>query len=176
MARWSFKPERPRQPGAGIVETDAGGMAGIWRKLHERYPLLGELVVDEIGQEYSEAFPPFFGLFLAALDAKKGPPCCFVLPRRGQMARLAAIVFGLSSVVSLMHSRGNTRARSLRKDKESECFQGSKFLSLAAFGLLSRTSSGYARSTGRAVEPLLQTMSSGWNQPPWSDPEDDSIQ
>jgi hypothetical protein len=78
------------------METDPGGMVGIWRELQERYPLLGRVVVHAIAQEKAEAFPGFFGLFLPALDAKESAPCCFVLPRRGQMARLAAVVFGLS--------------------------------------------------------------------------------
>src|SRR5215210_857787 len=79
-----------------IMDSAAGLMAEIWRQLQERYPLLERVVVHSLGEENAEAFPLFFGLFLAALDDKEGAPCCFVLPRRGEMARLAATVFGLS--------------------------------------------------------------------------------
>jgi len=71
-------------------------MEVVWRELCDRYPLLEQIVMHSFGQENSEAFPLFFGLFLAALDDKHGPPCCFVLPRRGQMARIAATIYGLS--------------------------------------------------------------------------------
>lgn len=77
-------------------EADTSQMDNIWRELRDRYPLLERVVVHSLGEENAEAFPLFFGLFLAALDDKEGAPCCFVLPRRGQMARLAATVFGLS--------------------------------------------------------------------------------
>ena len=78
------------------MNADAGQMAEIWHELLERYPFLERVVVHSLGEENAEALPLFFGLFLAALDDKEGAPCCFVLPRRGQMARLAAIIFGLS--------------------------------------------------------------------------------
>ena len=67
-------------------------MADIWRELRERYPLLDRVVVYSVGEEIAEAIPNFFGLFLAALDDTEAAPCCFVLPRRGQMARLAATI------------------------------------------------------------------------------------
>jgi hypothetical protein len=75
------------------MATSEGQMAAVWRELRKRYTLLDRAVVKSFGEE--ETFPPFFGLFLAALDDKEGTPCCFVLPRCGQMARLAATVFGL---------------------------------------------------------------------------------
>src|ERR1700730_15089820 len=78
------------------METDANGMTGIWGQLQNNYPLLGRLVVHTVGQENAGAFPRFFGLCLAALDAKESTPCCFVLPRCGQMAPLASIAFALS--------------------------------------------------------------------------------
>lgn len=71
-------------------------MADIWLELRRSYPLLERIVVYSLGEDNAEAFPLFFGLFLAVLDGKEDRPCCLVLPRRGQMARLAAIVFGLS--------------------------------------------------------------------------------
>lgn len=79
-----------------MTDAEPGQMEDIWRELRERYPLLERVGVHSLGEENAEAFPLFFGLFLAALDDKEGAPCCFVLPRRGQMARLAATVFGLS--------------------------------------------------------------------------------
>ena len=80
----------------GNLAPDSDPMADIWRELRERYPLLERVVVHSLGEQMAEAFPPFFGLFLATLDDMEAAPCCFVLPRRGQMARLAATVFGLS--------------------------------------------------------------------------------
>lgn len=79
-----------------MMNSATGLMAEIWRQLQERYPLLERVVVHSLGEENAEAFPLFFGLFLAALDDREGAPCCFVLPRRGEMARLAATVYGLS--------------------------------------------------------------------------------
>ena len=71
-------------------------MADIWRELRERYPLLERVAVYSVGEEIAEAIPHFFGLFLATLDDVEAAPCCFVLPRRGQMARLAATVLASS--------------------------------------------------------------------------------
>src|SRR5437660_6598824 len=78
------------------MHSDADQMAVVWRELRERYPLLCRVVIQSLGGANAERFPSFFGLFLAALDEPAPVPCCFVLPRRGQMARLAAIMFGLS--------------------------------------------------------------------------------
>ena len=82
--------------GKTTMEAEQSQMTEIWRELRERFPLLDRVVVQALGQEKAESFPSFFSLFLAALDDREGPPCCFVLPRRGEMARLAAIIFGLS--------------------------------------------------------------------------------
>ncbi len=79
-----------------MMEAQASEMEGIWQRLCERYPLLERAIVYTLGADYSETLPLFFGLFLSSLDQVSQSPCCFVLPRRGQMARLASTIYGLS--------------------------------------------------------------------------------
>lgn len=64
--------------------------------IRARFPILARACTrQQDGANASERLPLFLGLFMAAMDAAASTPLCFVLPRRGDMARLAAVIYGL---------------------------------------------------------------------------------
>lgn len=71
-------------------------MEEIIKQLCERFPLLPRLTVTQAGNNSSpEALPPFLGFVLAVMDAPPDKPLCFVLPRRGDVARLTTVLHAL---------------------------------------------------------------------------------
>lgn len=83
------------------------------KQLRERFPLLSRLTVTQAGNgSAAEALPPFFGFFLAVMDAPPDQPLCFVLPRRGDAGRLAVVLHALHRFVKkqqqLTHAYGAT--------------------------------------------------------------------
>lgn len=83
------------------------------KKLRERFPHLSRLTVTQAGNGSTvEALPPFFGFFLAVMDAPPDQPLCFVLPRRGDSGRLAVVLHALHRFVQkqqqLTHAYGAT--------------------------------------------------------------------
>lgn len=95
------------------MEPGVSPMMAIRRGLEERYPLVRRMIVCSAGDEKAEGFPLFFNLFLAAMENRDGAPCCFVLPWRGQMARLATILLGLS----ILRREFNSLARAYAEQK-----------------------------------------------------------
>jgi hypothetical protein len=86
-------------------------MDEIIKQLHERFPLLSRLTVTQADNgSTAEAFPPFFGFFLAVMDAPPDQPLCFVLPRLGDVGRLAVVLHSLHRFVKnqqqLIHAYG----------------------------------------------------------------------
>lgn len=70
------------------------------KQLYERFPLLSSLnVINPASSSTAESLPPFFGFFLAVMDSPLDQPLCFVLPRRGDAARLATLLFALHCFV-----------------------------------------------------------------------------
>jgi hypothetical protein len=61
-----------------------------------RFPLLERLRVrrPEVS-DLTERLPPFLGILMAVMEARSAGPVCFILPRRGDIARLAAVLYGL---------------------------------------------------------------------------------
>jgi len=74
-------------------------MAASADRLLARFPLLARAAVRPVHGGRAEKLPAFLGLFMAAMDAASSAPLCFVLPRRGEMARLAAVLYGLHRFV-----------------------------------------------------------------------------
>ena len=71
-------------------------MEEIIKQLCERFPLLARLTVTQAGNNFHpEALPPFIGFLLAVMDAPPDKPVCFVLPRRGDVARLTVVLHAL---------------------------------------------------------------------------------
>jgi len=71
-------------------------MEEIIKQLCERFPLLARLTVTQAGNNSNpEALPPFIGFLLAVMDAPPDKPLCFVLPRRGDVARLTTVLHAL---------------------------------------------------------------------------------
>jgi len=60
-----------------------------------RYPLLGRIAVS-CDSESSETPPDFLSVILAILDAEFEAPLCILLPSRGEIARIAAVLLGIS--------------------------------------------------------------------------------
>lgn len=54
----------------------------------------------QCGDAPPSTIPPYFGLLLAAMDSSLDSPLCFVFPRRGEVARVASILYALHSLVS----------------------------------------------------------------------------
>jgi hypothetical protein len=70
-------------------------MNAIADRLFLRFPILTRACIRQ-EDDGVEALPPFLGIFMAAMDYAAGSgPLCFLLPRRGDMARLATVVYGL---------------------------------------------------------------------------------
>lgn len=83
------------------------------KQLCARFPLLSRLTVTQADNgSTAEALPPFFGFFLAVMDAPPDQPLCFVLPRRGDAGRLAVVLYALHRFVKkqqqLTHAYGAT--------------------------------------------------------------------
>jgi hypothetical protein len=71
-------------------------MEEIIKHLCERFPLLACLTVAQAGNSSNpEALPPFIGFLLAVMDDPPDEPICFVLPRRGDVARLTTVLHAL---------------------------------------------------------------------------------
>jgi len=71
-------------------------MEEIIKELCERFPLLTRLTVTQTEHNsIPEALPPFLGFLLAVMDAPPEKPLCFVLPRRGDVARLVVVLHAL---------------------------------------------------------------------------------
>jgi len=71
-------------------------MQDLVDRLRTRFPLLAHACLHQQGTaDAIEALPPFLGLFMAAMAAPATTPLCFILPRRGDIARLAAVIHGL---------------------------------------------------------------------------------
>lgn len=60
----------------------------------QRYPLLGQIEV--VGSNHLERPPAFLALLLALLESESPEPLCLLLPARGDIARIAAVILGIS--------------------------------------------------------------------------------
>lgn len=64
--------------------------------LRQRFPLLGTLFVrSAISDSEPEPLPPYLGLFLSVMLSPPEPPICFVLPKRGNISRLATVLYSI---------------------------------------------------------------------------------
>ena len=86
-------------------------MEEIIKQLCERFPLLTRLTVTQTGNDsHSETLPPFLGFLLAVMDTPLDRPVCFVLPRRGDVARLTTVLDALHCFIKkqkqLTHTYG----------------------------------------------------------------------
>ena len=71
-------------------------MEGLARALSARFPLLRRLSVQQRDTTRgAEPLPLFLGILLAVMEAPPDWPLCFVLPRRGELARLTSVLYGL---------------------------------------------------------------------------------
>lgn len=71
-------------------------MKEIIEHLCERFPLLPHLTITRVGNGSNpEALTPFLGLLLAVMESPPDKPVCFVFPRRGDVARVTAILHAL---------------------------------------------------------------------------------
>ncbi len=72
-------------------------MEQLIEHLRQRFPLLGELGIVQ-DTERPSPLPAFVGLLMAAMDNSSAAGCCFVLPRKKQVGRLAAVLYALSAL------------------------------------------------------------------------------
>src|SRR5262245_56245716 len=62
----------------------------------KKFPLLQRLRCRHTDHgEGSESLPPFLGLLMAVMEGPVETPVCFLLPRRGDIARVVAVLYGL---------------------------------------------------------------------------------
>ena len=76
-------------------------MNDLAKELSARFHLLERIFVQQ--QELDSApepLPPFLRIFMAGMEADQGTPLCFILPRCGEIARLAAVVYALHRFAS----------------------------------------------------------------------------
>lgn len=75
-------------------------MDEIFRPLQERFPLLTRLLSQDLeGALPPQALPAYLGIFLAVLDQAPASPVCFILPRRGDVARMSAVLYVMHRLV-----------------------------------------------------------------------------
>jgi hypothetical protein len=71
-------------------------MEEIIRHLKERFPMLTRLRVRLADRDAEIERPPaYVGLLLSVMADRSTGPVCFVFPRRGEVARVAAVLYGL---------------------------------------------------------------------------------
>ncbi len=72
----------------------------IYRQLQDQFPLLTRLFLEERGRGSApQALPAYLGIFLAVFSSAPTPPVCFILPRRGDLARLSAVLYAMHQFV-----------------------------------------------------------------------------
>lgn len=71
-------------------------MEQVFQLIRERFPLLQRLLVQGLNaDEAPERLPPFVGMLLAAMETPSERPICFILPRKGDIGRLAVFLHAL---------------------------------------------------------------------------------
>lgn len=80
-------------------------MDELFESLRSRHPLLSAVFVSA-DSSAPESLPPIFSLFLSAC-ANNSKPLCFVVPRRGELARHAALLLALDHVGAQAHAELN---------------------------------------------------------------------
>jgi hypothetical protein len=111
--------------GCAVWELRQPSLAGLMTRIsHEltslcsaRYPLLQRIAVTADGQE-PETPPGFIGLLLSVIEANTAQPLCVMLPSRGHVPRLTAVLLGLSRFLRSYDSH-------LRRIAEQELVRGS---------------------------------------------------
>lgn len=100
----------PARHGHSNAEYGARGaiVNRLAEMLHARYPLLTRVGLQTNSpscHNTAEPMPLFFGFMLAAMQSMPEQPLCFVLPRKGEAARLAAVLFGMLQFQSTFSQR-----------------------------------------------------------------------
>lgn len=75
-------------------------MEEIAKQFRERFPLLSRISVAETqNPSATEQAPCFLGFLLSVMESPPSTPICFVLPRRGDAARIAGLFFALQRFI-----------------------------------------------------------------------------
>lgn len=88
----------------------------IIEHLKVRWPLWQKLRLTLENQLYD--FPPVMALSLSAASESDGRPICFVLPRKGDVARWAAVITGLSQAEQTFQACNEVRLRHAYEEGE----------------------------------------------------------
>src|SRR5687767_1777943 len=71
------------------------------RSLAERFPTHSRVAFADVGTgAIASSLPAWFAIFTAVMDGPLDSPVCFVAPRRGDVARIAAVLFALEKFVA----------------------------------------------------------------------------
>jgi hypothetical protein len=135
-------------------------MDEILNQLLEQFPLLTRLSVTQAGNRcIPEALPPFIGFLLAVMDAPPDKPLCFVLPRRGDAARLTAVLHALHRFIKkekqLTYTYGETnfiKGDNVRVHPGKQVFRYDGFDENSADFIWLKTVDGTGRWRFRATE------------------------
>lgn len=73
----------------------AAGMDKVAVYLRERFPCLTRLFVRSLVSETLEPLPRYLGMFFALMEAPPATPICFILPNRGNIPRLVAVLYSM---------------------------------------------------------------------------------
>jgi hypothetical protein len=73
-------------------------MEAVVQRLREMFPLLSRLSVLDADAQHWDILPPYLGMIWSVLDGSPQTPVCFVFPRRGEIARLAAVTHCLNKL------------------------------------------------------------------------------
>jgi hypothetical protein len=76
-------------------------MEAVAQRLREIHPLLTRLTVLDAAASHCDALPPYLAMIWSVMAKPPGPPVCFVFPRRGELARLAALTYCLNHLAEL---------------------------------------------------------------------------
>ncbi|HEX3799665.1 MAG TPA: DrmE family protein [Verrucomicrobiae bacterium] len=135
-------------------------MEEIIKQLCERFPLLSRLTVTQAGNNsIPESLPPFLGFLLAVMDTPPSQPLCFVLPRRGDVARLGIVLFALHRFIrkqkQLTHAYGATnfsKGDNVRVHPGKQVFRYDGFDEISPEFIWLKTVDGTGRWQFRATE------------------------
>ena len=88
----------PKMIAPGRIPRATTTMEAVVQRLREMFPLLSRLSVLDADAQHWDILPPYLGMIWSVFERSSQTPVCFVFPRRGEIARLAAVTHCLNKL------------------------------------------------------------------------------
>jgi hypothetical protein len=85
----------------GVFPRSLQNMEAVAQRLREKFPLLSHLAVLDEKAMHCDLLPLYLGMVWSVLEKPLETPVCFIFPRRGEVARLAAVTHCLNRLIDL---------------------------------------------------------------------------